>query len=102
MSGDYIPSPNPSQKSSPAPAPVLNAAIVAALKDSVVELQTLRKKLFANDQRAAGMVLAQLNAIYGRLLQGLPSRRSDYLTLLHAASRLPKGQAPLFRGEGDV
>ncbi len=73
----------------PAPAPVLDAAIVAALKDSAVELHPLTEKLFANDQRAAGLLLAQLKLIFNRLHQGLPSRRSDYLSLLHAASRVP-------------
>lgn len=72
------------------PAPVPDAAVVSALQDSAMELQTLRKKLFANDQRAAGMVLAQLNVTYLRLLQGLPSRRSDYLGLLQAAQRVPE------------
>ena len=72
------------------PAQVSDAAVVSALQDSTVELQTLRKKLFANDQRAAGMVLEQLNVTYGRLLQGLPSRWSDYLGLLQAAQRVPE------------
>ncbi len=72
------------------PAPVPDAVVVSALGDSVVELRPLIEKLFANDQRAAGMVLAQLNAIYSRLLQGLPSRTEDYLSLLQAAQRVPE------------
>ena len=74
----------------PTQAPVSDAVIVSVLQDSAVELQTLRKKLFANDQRAAGMVLAQLRLIFSRLQQGLPSRRSDYLSLLQAAQRVPE------------
>ena len=72
------------------PVLVSDAVVISALQDSVVELRPLIKKLFANDQRAAGMVLAQLNVIYGRLHQGLPSRRSDFLSLLAAASRMPR------------
>ena len=72
------------------PAPVPDAVVVSALVDSVVELRPLIEKLFANDQRAAGMVLAQLNAIYSRLLQGLPSRTEDHLSLLQAAQRVPE------------
>ncbi len=72
------------------PAPVSDAVVISALQDSVVELRPLIKKLFANDHRAAGMVPAQLNATNNRLLQGLPSCRSDYLGLLQAAQRVPE------------
>ena len=72
------------------PVLVSDAVVISALQDSVVELRPLIKKLFANNQRAAGMVVAQLNMIYNRLLQGLPSRRSEYLSLLDAASRMPR------------
>ncbi len=71
-------------------AAVPDAVIISALQDSVVELRPLIKKLFANNQRAAGMVLARLNVTYNRLLQGLPSRRSEYLTLLQAAQHVPE------------
>lgn len=64
-------------------------AVVSALESSLVELRPLTEKLFANDQRAPGILLAQLKLIFIRLQQGLPSRRSDYLSLLHAASRVP-------------
>ncbi len=72
------------------PTAVPDAVIISALQDSVVELRPLIETLFANNQRAAGMVVAQLNMIYNRLLQGLPSRRSEYLSLLDAASRMPR------------
>jgi hypothetical protein len=71
------------------PAPVSDAVVISALQDSVVELRPLIETLFANDQRAAGILLAQLKLIFNRLQQGLPSRRSDYLSLLDAASRVP-------------
>lgn len=64
--------------------------VAAAVDDSHLELRPLIERLFANEQPAAGILLAQLRLIFTRLQLGLPPRRSDYLSLLAAASRLPR------------
>ncbi len=71
------------------PAPVPDAVVVFALEDSIVEVQPLIEKLYANEQQAEGLLLSQVKALFLKLRHGITATRSDYLSVLQAAGRVP-------------
>ena len=74
-------------------APKPPASIEAALEGSLVELQALERVLYDNGQREAGIFLSQAKLIIAKVEHGIAASRSDLLSLLEAASRVPRGQS---------
>lgn len=62
----------------------------SALEGSLVELRALEKMLFQNGQRQAGVFLSQVKLIATKVEHGITATRSDFLSLLDAASRMPR------------
>ena len=79
----------PTKKSSEFPTP---SEVAAALQESLAELHPLEKFLFQNGQLAGGILIGQVKILLRKLQAGLPTTRTDFLSLLSAASRLPKEQ----------
>ena len=73
----------------PAPNPTPRADIERALDQSLSELRPLIEKLYANEQQAEGLLLSQVKALFLKFQHGITATRSDYLSLLDAASRMP-------------
>ncbi len=65
-------------------------AVTSALEDSLAELRALEKMLFQNGQRQAGVFLSQIKLIATKVEHGITATRSDFLSLLDAASRMPR------------
>ena len=78
------------RKSSPTEVP--SAEVVSALQDSLAELRPLEKTLFQNGQLAGGILIGHIKILLRKLKGGLPTTRTDFLSLLSAASRLPREQ----------
>lgn len=64
-------------------------AVASALGDSLAELRALEKMLYDNGQREAAVFLSQIKLIVTKVEHGIVVGRSDYLSLLDAASRMP-------------
>ena len=64
-------------------------AVTLALESSLAELRALERMLFNNGQREAGVFLSQIKLIVTKVEHGITVGRSDYLSLLEAAGRVP-------------
>ncbi len=71
------------------PLPASDSTVAAALEDSLAELRPLIEKLYANEQQAEGLLLSQVKALFLKLRHGITATRSDYLSDLQAAGRVP-------------
>ncbi len=73
----------------PVRQPASATGVTLALEGSLVELRALEKMLFNNGQRETAVFLSQVKLIVTKVEHGIVVGRSDYLSLLQAAGRVP-------------